>query len=171
MASLANKIISNNQPGAQPDNKGRNFYMITPIQFEILSLLEEKDDNTVTGTMSPLLFANEIAALTGIEYNRLARVWFKDATVLQKWESGEMTGYDHLIMGYQDPDELSLSLWVDLGTGGMPVAICYQSDKKCVITPLYHETEFLIKLSEEDIKNIFQYVFDHPECIAIRQKE
>jgi len=145
--------------------------MINNIQFEISSLLVKKDDDTVTGAMSPLLFAQEVAKGFDFKFNRLARIWFRDSEVLQQLEYKEMTGYDHLIIGCQYANDLWLSMWVDRGTTGLPVAMGYQSDREVIIAPVYEKASFLVKPQDDAIKTIFNHIFSNPACIAIRQKE
>jgi hypothetical protein len=143
---------------------------MTTIQFKISPLLVQKNDDTVTGGISPFLFAMEAAKGYAFKFNRLARVWFGDDSVLQTCEYTEMTGYDHLIIGCQDADDLWLSFWVDRGTNSLPVAMGFQSDGEIIFTPVYQEAEFLIKPTDEDIKAIFDHISGRPDCIAIQQK-
>lgn len=170
MAYSTNNIISNNNPGAQPDNKGRNFYMNIPFEFTIQNLLSRQADGTVIGPMSPMLFAKEMSILTGTKFNRLARIRISDERILQIRENDELTGYDHLLIGRQYDNDLFLSIWVDMGTSGLPVAMRYQSDAACIVTPIYKATNFLFEPAEEEFEAVFNYVFANPGCIAIPER-
>jgi hypothetical protein len=134
--------------------------------FHIQSLLERKDEK-VTGPLSPFLFAKETARQMDMKFNRLARVWFDDEQILQQIEDDGLTGYDYLILGCQYKDDLLLSLWVDQGVGGLPVALSYQSDREILLTPIYEKSDFARKLTAEEIHQLFDYVFTHPECLAV----
>jgi hypothetical protein len=118
--------------------------MTTSFVFSIQSLLEIKDGK-VTGPMSPVLFAKEMAAQTETKYNRLARVWFEDDQILQEMEEDGLTGYDTLLVGCQYKTDLLLCLWIDRGTGGLPVAMGYQSDGEILLTPIYEKSDFARK--------------------------
>jgi hypothetical protein len=63
---------------------------------------------------------------------------------------------------------LLLSLWVDRGTGGLPVAMGYRSDGEILLTPIYEESAFARKLSAAEIRQLFEHIFTHPECLAFR---
>ena len=142
--------------------------METAIQFTIQSLLERKEGK-ISGPMSPFLFAKEMAQEDGTKFNRLVRVSFADETMLQQREDDGLTGFDHLIIGTQYSDDLFLRFFVDMGVGGMPVAMCFQSDREIVIPPIYERTRFEGKITEPQIREIFEYIFEHPEVLDIRE--
>jgi hypothetical protein len=139
------------------------------FSFTIQSLLERKDGKA-TGPLSPLLFAKEMASQMETKYNRLARVWFEDEQILQEWDDGGLTGYDTLILACVYKKDVLLSLWVDRGTGGFPVAMGYQSDGEILLTPIYEESTFARKLTVAEIGQLFEHVFTHPECLAIKDR-
>ncbi|MBW7891578.1 MAG: hypothetical protein H3C48_11255 [Chitinophagaceae bacterium] len=140
------------------------------LNFSIQNLLYQKKDGNICGAMSPLLFAKEIAAQQQVKFNRLARVWFEDERIHQHREDGGYTGHDTLIIGTQYENDLWLSLWVDSGTGGIPVAMCYKSDRQTVCTPIYFKKSFAAKLNAEQIGKIFNHIFSNPETIAIEKE-
>jgi hypothetical protein len=43
----------------------------------------------------------------------------------------------------------------------------YKSEGEILLTPIYDKTEFARKLTVGDIRQLFDYVFNHPECLAI----
>ena len=65
--------------------------MITEYQ----NLLTIKDDNTVIGPMSPVLFVNEMAKKLEFNVHGLCRVRFPDDT---HQSTDEETGYDTLVV-------------------------------------------------------------------------
>lgn len=142
--------------------------METSIGFRIQSLLDRKEGK-VSGPMSPMEFAKEMARQGEQKFNRVARVLFDDEEILQRKEDGGYTGFDHLILATQYSNDLWLSLWVDIGTAGVPVAMCYESDRDIQITPIYCRAEFARKLTEEEIRQVFEYIFQDPSVLAIRE--
>lgn len=142
-----------------------------PFNFSIQNLLSETKQGSISAPMSPMLFAKEMARQEQFKFNRLARVWFEDERINQCKEDGSYTGHDTLIIGCQYSNDLWLSLWVDSGTGGIPVGMCYESDKETVCTPVYTQKRYAVKLSHEQITEIFDYVFSNPETIAIKKEQ
>jgi len=140
------------------------------FQFSIVSLLTEDKEGSLSGPMSPILFAKEMAQLSGDSYNRVARIHFEDQNIFQRYEGQFLTGHDILILAGQYENDLQLSLWIDLGTGGLPVATSFMSDRELIITPVYREAAFARKLNEEEIREIIYYVFDHPEVLAVKRQ-
>ncbi len=136
------------------------------FKFKIESLLTEKNGE-VSGPMGPALFAGEMAKQEGFKYDSLARVWFDDAEIFQEYEGESLTGFDCLIIGKHYDNDLLLTLWVDMGTGGLPVAMCYRSERDPVVTPVYKRKHFAKKLSDDQISEIFDHIFDHEETLAI----
>jgi len=121
--------------------------------------------------MSPLLFATEMALQGEFKFNRLARVWFEDERIHQIREDSGFTGHDTLIIGSQYANDFWLSMWVDSGVGGIPVAMCYQSDMEIALTPVYSKNRFERKLAIEQITEIFQHIFCSPEIINIEREK
>ncbi|SEW24617.1 hypothetical protein SAMN05421841_1809 [Chryseobacterium wanjuense] len=142
--------------------------MENQFQFRIQNLLSQKGD-TISAPTSPMLFAQDMAKLGDEKFNRLARVWFEDETIHQYWEGDGYTGHDTLIIGTQYKNDMHLGLWVDEGVRGVPVAMAFQSDKEAIITPVYKKKEYHKKLSEEQIQEIFNYLFDNTHLLEIRQ--
>ena len=141
--------------------------------FRIQNLLTRKDGK-ISAPMSPMLFANEVMAQAEMKFNRLARVWFEDETILQQKEDGGLTGFDTLIVAKVYEDDLFLSLWVDMGVSGLPVAIAFQSDfkvdNKVDISSPYTAARFARKLSEKEITEIFTYIIENPHVLDIEEE-
>jgi hypothetical protein len=135
--------------------------------FSIQSLLSQKGGR-VSGPMSPTLFAKEMARSVGFTYNRLARVWFADERINQCREDGGLTGHDNLIIATVYSNDLWLSLWVDSGMGGTPVAMAYRSDGEVEMTPVYEKAGYARKLSKGEVQQIFRSIFNDPTPINIK---
>jgi hypothetical protein len=105
----------------------------------------------------------------GFRSNRLARVWFGEETVNQRREDGGLTGHDTLLIGMVYSNDVWLSLWVDDGVSGRPVAMCYQSDGEVLVTRIYKRSDFVRRLTDTETREIFQSVFKDLSQVAIRR--
>jgi hypothetical protein len=143
--------------------------MENKLKFRIQTLLSEKDGK-VSAPMAPMLFAEGMSKHTGIQFNRLARVLFEDEAINQIKEDVLYTGHDTLIMGHDISDDLLLSLWVDIGIGGIPIAMVFRSDGEILMTKVYYDEPYVRKLTEQEVWQIFDAVFLNPDLMAIIQK-
>lgn len=139
------------------------------LNFSVQPLLTQKGSK-FSGPMSPLLFAREMMEQLQMKYNRLARIWFRNEPVFQRCEYGEQTGYDTLIIGTQYANELWLSLWVDEGTRGLPVAMAFAGEA-IKITPIYDFVKYSRKLSVGEIEQVFDHLFTRPHELNIIVEE
>lgn len=138
------------------------------LKFSIESMLSINAENRVSASASPFLFACATVIDLNQKFNRLARVRFEDRKVLQRYEDGALTTSDILVVGNQFSNDLYLSLWVDLGHAGLPVAMEFDSDPGIIITPIYRQYDFERKLTDREIQQLFNYLFDHPEEIVFK---
>ena len=106
-----------------------------------------------------------MSASFGANFNKIARVHFNDANTLQAAGFIKDAEHDIFILGTESTDDLMVSLWIDLGYGGLPVATEYQSTREVILTPVYQNRSFRRKPSAEELTSLFQYVFDHPEIL------
>lgn len=135
--------------------------------YSIQSLLEQKN-GSISGPMSPMEFAKEVALNVGFKFNRLARLWFADERINQRHEDGGLTGHDTLLIGAVYTNDIWLSLWVDSGVGAVAIAMAYRSDGSIDFTDLYRQQHYVCKLTQQQVKDIFQSVFDDPTQINIK---
>lgn len=143
--------------------------MTAKFEYKIQTLLSHRGDH-ISGPMSPMLFAQEMTEHTKEKFNRLARVWFEDETIMQRREGEGFTGHDILIIGMQYANDLKLTLWIDEGVRGTPVAMAFQTNRKIIITTIYKKARYHRKLSPEEIKLIFDEVFDNPQLIEVKDE-
>jgi hypothetical protein len=143
--------------------------METKLKVRIQSLLSNKDGQ-ISGPMSPTLFAKEMAQSMGLKYNRLARIWCDDERINQHYEDGGLTGHDTLIIGTIYSNDVWLSLWVDTGTAGTPIAMGFQSDTEVDFTAVYKKERYAKSLSEAEVKEIFNSIFSDPTQLNIKQE-
>ncbi|WP_139235711.1 hypothetical protein [Mucilaginibacter polytrichastri] len=109
-----------------------------------------------------------MAAQVGFKYNRLARLWLADERINQCREDGGLTGHDTLIIGAVYKDNVWLSLWVDTGVGGVAIASAFRSDGSIDFVELYRQQPYVSKLSQKQVGEIFQSVFNDPTQINIK---
>lgn len=141
------------------------------LKFSIQNLLSRNKEGKISAPMSPMLFAKEMAEQVPFKFNCLARVWFEDERMHQHREDGGYTGYDTLIIGCRYSNDLWLSIWVDCGVYGIPVAMRFQSDKNADVKSLYLKTSFAAKLNEQQINEIFDHIFSNPQTIDIEKQQ
>lgn len=137
--------------------------------YSIQSLLEQKN-GSISGPMSPMEFAKEMALQLGVKFNRLARIWLADERTNQCREDGGLTGHDTLIIGTVYSNDIWLSLWVDSGVGGTPIAMAYRSDNgEIMLSDVYAKQHYAKKLSLANVQEIFRSVFTDPTQLNIKQ--
>jgi hypothetical protein len=137
--------------------------------YSIQPLLEEKQ-GSISGPMSPMEFAKEMGSQVGFKFNRLARVWFADERINQCREDGGLTGHDTLIIGAVYKNDIWLSLWVDTGVGGVAIAMAFRKDGSIDFTDLYRHHHYVCKLSQKQVTEIFQSIFNDPAQINIKHQ-
>lgn len=120
--------------------------------------------------MSPMLFAKEMAKQVGFKYNRLARLRCEDERINQHYEDGGLTGHDTLIIAMIYENDVWLSLWVDTGVGGIPIAMAFQSEPEIDFAPVYKKEAFAQSLSHTDVKAVFDSLFSNPSQLDIKEE-
>jgi hypothetical protein len=143
--------------------------MENKLKFRIQSLLSKKDGH-ISGPMSPTLFAREMAKSVGFKYNRLARVWCEDERINQHYEDRGLTGHDNLIIGMIYKNDVWLSLWVDTGVGGIPIAMAFKSEPEIDFAPVYKKERFAKNLTEAEVKEIFDSIFSDSDQLNIKEE-
>lgn len=128
------------------------------MKYSFQNLLHLKDEKTISGPMSPFLFAQEFAKQQDMEVHGLCRVWFDDVEMLNRYEgrgkakNTELTGLDHLILKWKN----GYFFVIDEGTRAVPVALFFDGEDDCVITPIYDKMNYEKKLERHHILNIFR---------------
>lgn len=141
------------------------------LEFRFQNMLHCKNDNTVSGAMSPVLFANEMSKQMGEKYNGLTRVWFQDDKVNQVMEYGEgLTGYDTLILVDRKANDTCFTMYVDMGVNGIPVALYFTSDEEAILTPIYQKSKFEHVLTLEEVKQVFDALKANPDAYIPRNE-
>jgi len=143
--------------------------MENKLKFRIQSLLSNKNGQ-ISGPMSPMLFAKEMAKSVGFKYNRLARVWCEDERTNQQYEDGGLTGHDTLVIGMIYENDVWLSLWVDTGVGGIPIAMAFKSELEIDFAPAYKKERFAKSLTEAEVTEIFDSIFSDTDQLKIKEE-
>jgi len=121
----------------------------------------------IEGPSSTLDFAHEMMQSLGWRFNRLARLSFRDDTLLRQMDGDGIAEHDCILIAFEKDDILRLTLWLDTGLGGIPVAYAHYPDPNITLAPIYAKQDFAAKLELTDLQEIFQYVCDHREILAI----
>lgn len=137
------------------------------MEFTIESLLVRKNGN-VTGPSAPKKFADDMLAHSPYECNRLAKITFADNRIMQRNEGEDLTAFDHYLIGYQNENGLWLSLWVDEGKGGIAAAMCFEFTRIVRMSPLYHQSAYIVKPCRNEFLEFFNHVFANQHLIAIK---
>jgi hypothetical protein len=124
--------------------------------FKLQNLLR-REGNTISGAMSPVLFAQEMANQLDFKIGGLVRVWFDDERVHNRYEGSKrsdlyLTGFDTLLV----KDRNSVMMMIDMGVGGCPVALYFPDDKDLTVTPIYKKKRFEQKLTEQEIVEVME---------------
>lgn len=133
------------------------------FKYKFQQLLSLKDSNTITGPMGPMMFAKQMIKSIGLaDFNVLSRVVFEDQEVFQIYEGKgktELTGHDILIIGKRYENTSYLTLWVDEGVQGLPVANYFYDDDKVTLSPLYRRevARYKKNLSKLDLHYLFRH--------------
>ncbi|HRH68815.1 MAG TPA: hypothetical protein PLB89_04840 [Flavobacteriales bacterium] len=110
------------------------------MKYSFHQLLQRKPDGGVSGPMSPVLFAQEMAKhMEHPPFNLVVRVRFDDERCFQQLESDGWTGYDTLLLGIVGTKHAYIGLWIDTGLGGVAVAMQELDDAGATFTPIYGE--------------------------------
>ena len=110
----------------------------------------------VSGPMSPVLAAKQMAKELEVKFSGLVRVQFHDPETNQHIEEGRPTGYDTLVMVSRFKNGDMYFMFVDIGTGIVPAYLFqYEQDTELTNSEAYGKENFAISLNKEQVKMIF----------------
>ncbi len=130
------------------------------------TLLQKKVSDgkeTISGAMSPILFVKEMAKQLDFNYDGVARLFYGNEEINQRYEGKSLTGFDHIAVKKSYTNNTLIMIFIDEGIGGCPVAMKYADDKEAVVTPIYQARDYAKKLSQKEIDDIFAYLFENKE--------
>jgi len=97
------------------------------MKYKFQNLLTKNEDK-VTGPMSPVLFVQDMAKHLDFKIDGIARI--------ENFQSQNST-YDHLIVLSKYKNFNEYKMFVDMGSRGLPIAICFSDNWDVTITPIY----------------------------------
>ncbi|MDX3913919.1 MAG: hypothetical protein QHC79_10320 [Pseudosphingobacterium sp.] len=137
--------------------------MKNKVSFSIETLLFGIENPK--GAIEQVLFAKTMAEHEGMPYcNRLAKLTFTDPTV-NKALPGAVPLDETLILGYEGWSDNTLHLCIRSGRSACKIATGSFPNREIDIYDDYRQAIMLRKLSDKDIKEIFNYVWDNMEVI------
>ncbi|WP_026769744.1 hypothetical protein [Asinibacterium sp. OR53] len=117
------------------------------------------------GAIEQVLFANKMAEHEGMPHcNRLAKLTFTDLTV-NRALPGAVPLDETLILGYEGWSDSTLHLCIRSGRSACKIATGSFPNREIEIYDDYRHAILLRKLSDKDIKEIFNHVWDNMELI------
>ena len=136
------------------------------LKFKIINHMTMENKANLQSHGRPSLFATWVTIRTPLTYNRLVTLEFEDPMILQKRLRHGVTDYYHVILAEQTEDDLMLSFWVAQGYLGLLVAMQYQSEPAAFeVADSYKDVISDRKLTNSEIKEIFDYIFANPSLI------
>lgn len=142
--------------------------MKTKMKFSVDSLLFGIENPK--GNIEQVLFARKMAEYEGIENcNRLAKLSFEDDTV-NKAFSGAVAMDETLILGHEGWRDSTLHLCIRSGRSAVRIATGHFPSQEIVMFEDYREAILLHKLSEKEIEEVFNELWNNMDMIQPKSK-
>lgn len=125
-------------------------------------------DGMLSGPMSPMIFAQEIAEQVEIRLCGISRVWWENERTLQYKD--EHSGLDTLVIYEKYPDNDVLYLFLDTGVNGLPIAFCDKAGGEIIFTPVYLEDTRFIHPTDDEVKQVFDTIFEDMSLIVPKEE-
>lgn len=136
-------------------------FMRNKLTFTIETLLHGIEN--VRGPIEQVNFARNFADYQKIpRLNQLVRIKFRDGAGHRSFP-GAVPLEDTLIIGCDSYVERTHYICVMAENSGLYVAKGHYPDRRIKIQKDYRDALILDKLSDEDIQEIFNYIWDHPD--------
>jgi|GEM_PF-2564351 hypothetical protein len=141
------------------------------------SPLLKTENGVVSGPMSPVLFAKDVAKELGSGMRGLCRVSFnEDPTVNQVYEgdrnSRYLTGHDTLVLAFGMGENRTYGMFVDEGVQGVPAFLfdpCLPDTIDC--TPTYSGQRYERHLTLNEAIQIMSEIHKNRLCDPVGEKE
>lgn len=138
------------------------------MKFEIDSLLFEIEDPK--GNLEQVLFARKMAEFEGMpNCNRLVKLIFKDNKVNQAL-AGAVALDETLVLGYEGWNDSVLHLCIRSGRSAVRIATGSFPSREIVMYEDYREAVLFNKLSENQIEEIFNRLWNNTDLIQPKCK-
>jgi len=122
----------------------------------------------ISGPLSPMMFAQDMTKQLGIEFSGLCRIWFDDRLLQAKDED---TGFDSVVILSEYNNTIILSMFLDMGVRGLPIAYLEKEENSIDFSPAYREETNLYKPSDETIKEVFDSILNDMSLIKPIEKD
>ncbi len=140
----------------------------TKVKFSVESLLFGIENPR--GNIEQVLFAMKMAEYEGIENcNRLAKLSFGDDTV-NKAFSGAVAMDETLILGHEGWSDSTLHLCIRSGRSAVRIATGHFPSQEIVMFEDYREAILLHKLSEKEIEEVFNELWNNMDMLQPKSK-
>ncbi|MFL9835513.1 hypothetical protein [Chryseobacterium terrae] len=137
--------------------------MKTTFEFLVESLLFGIENPK--GNIEQVLFANKMAKHEGIpNCNRLAKLSFADESV-NRAVAGAVSLDETLVLGYEGWSDCVLHLCVRSGITTIRMATGSFPSREIVMYEDYSNAVLLDKLSEEQIKEVFDFIWNNMDLM------
>lgn len=137
--------------------------MKTILKFTIESLLFGIENPK--GNIEQVLFAKKMADKEGLpDCNRLAKLSFEDGTV-NKELAGAVPFDETLVLGYEGWNEIIFNLCIRSGRSAIRIATGSFPSGEIVMHEDYRNAILLNKLTEEQIKEVFDLIWKNMDLI------
>lgn len=142
--------------------------MKTTLQFSIESLLFGIENPK--GNIEQVLFARKMAECERMpNCNRLARLTFNDFTVNQP-VAGAVSPDETLVLGFEGWNDSVLHMCIRSGRSAVRIATGSFPSREIVMYEEYREAILLNKLSDKQIEEIFQELWNNMDLIQPQPK-
>ena len=117
------------------------------------------------GAIEQVIFAKKVAEHEGLQFsNRLARVTF-DNPAINKEMPGAVPLDETLLLGYEGWNDTVLHLCIRSGRSVCKIATGYSSNREVTIHDEYRHAIILRKLTDRQIREFFNHVWNNLQCI------
>lgn len=126
------------------------------------------EEGVISGPLSPMMFAQDVMEQLQIRFDGLCRVCFDDNLLQAK---DEPTGYDTVMVLSEYENIFILTMLLDMGAGGFPIAYFEQKENKVVFSEIYQEEQNLFKPKNKEIKEVFNLILNDMSLIRPVEKD
>lgn len=148
------------------------------MQYRFQNLLHRDNSGEVTGAFAPVMLAQAMAEQNPVfkgKFYGLLRVHIGDYQTgndyLEIFEKGEgLSSHDHVVMLHRFSNTDVIQFYNDEGHIGVPIALGISNKRSVTITKTYRQKKdkYVKSLSDEDIKELFNYLFDNINLFDVK---
>jgi hypothetical protein len=147
---------------------------MSTFKFKIENLIIKEDlGNGLKALIAPIhvhTIASENLGPVDFRHSRLGKVElfgeYKDA--FQFPAGAKVSDNEILVIGFEYRSEYFLTIWVHAGDKSIMIAAFWRSGKYMKLSPKYADLDFVRKLTAAEIREIFEYIIEHPEILQTK---